>query len=97
MIGGTGLDETCPSGIFKLIQDHKELYLIDRNIHRGIILFVREKNPPRELTKVKFCKDVEGLFIEINLSRACYSGAGLATTDRLFKVLRTGSLVKAIF
>ena len=56
-----------PRGSIK-IPGFKEPFQKDRNINGGgIMVFVREDIPSKELTTVKFCEDIEGLFIEINL------------------------------
>ena len=70
IIEETKLDETFPKGSFE-IQGFKEPFRKDRNIHGGgIMVFVREDIPSRELTTVKFRENIEGLFIEINLRKS---------------------------
>ena len=70
IIEETKLDETFPKGSFE-IPGFKEPFRKDRNIHGGgIMVFVREDIPSRELTTVKFRENIEGLFIEINLRKS---------------------------
>ena len=70
IIEETKLDETFPKGSFE-IPGFKEPFRKDRNKHGGgIMVFVREDIPSRELTTVKFRENIEGLFIEINLRKS---------------------------
>ena len=70
VIEETKLDDTFPRGSFK-IPGFKEPFRKDRNINGGgIMVFVREDIPSKELTALKFREDINELFIEINLRKS---------------------------
>ena len=65
----TKLDSTFPEDQF-IIDGYSPPYRLDRNKHGGgVIIYVREDIPSKKLTKHNFTKNVEGLFIEINLRK----------------------------
>ena len=77
VITETKLDSTFPVTQF-LIEGYKS-YILDRNRHGGgILVYVREDIPGKELTKHTQPSDIEGIFLEINLRKtrwllfACY-------------------------
>ena len=53
-----------------IISGYKKPYRLDRNRNGGgIIIYVREDIPSKELKRHNFTKNIEGLFIEINLRK----------------------------
>ena len=65
----TKLDDTFPTSQF-LMEGFSKPYRLDRNRNGGgILIFVREDIPNKELSKHTFPHDIEGLFIEINLRK----------------------------
>ena len=68
VITETKLDSTFPVTQF-LIEGYKS-YWLDRNRHGGgILVFVREDIPSKELSKHTQPSDIEGIFLEINLRK----------------------------
>ena len=66
----TKLDSSFPSQQFAL-PGYSEPYRLDRNREGGgVIIYVREDIPSKKLTKHNFSKNVEGLFLEINLRKS---------------------------
>ena len=60
----TKIDESFPEEQFK-IEKFSKPYRLDRNIYGGgIIIYVKENIPSKELKKHKFTKNMETLFIE---------------------------------
>ena len=65
----TKLDDSFPTAQL-LIDGYSEPYRLDRNRHGGgVLIYVREDIPSKPLNKHNFTKNVEGLFIEINLRK----------------------------
>ena len=65
----TKLDKSFPKSQF-LIEGFSQPFRLDRNRHGGgIMVYVREDIPSKELDKHNFKKNVEGMFIEINLRK----------------------------
>ena len=53
-----------------MINGYKEPYRLDRNRRGGgVIIYVREDIPSKELKKHNFTKGVEGIFVEVNLRK----------------------------
>ena len=42
---------------------------MDRNAHGGLIVYIREEIPCMELNMLNLPKDIEGIFIELNINR----------------------------
>ena len=68
------LDNTYPTEQF-LIKGFREPYRFDRIIGGGgpgggVLIYVREDIPSKQLTKHVFPEDIEGLFVEINLRKS---------------------------
>ena len=89
VITETKLDSTFPVTQF-LIEGYKS-YILDRNRHGGgILVYVREDIPGKELSKHTQPSDIEGIFLEINLREtrwlwlACYHPPS-QSDDYLFK------------
>ena len=71
LLSETKLDETYPSGQFE-IDGYKSIRL-DRNCHGGgIMFFVRDDLPCKELKLHNLPKDIEGIFIEITIRKMKY-------------------------
>ena len=65
----TKLDTSFPTAQL-LIDGYSEPYRLDRDCHGGgVLIYVREDIPSKLLNKHTFTKNVEGLFIEINLRK----------------------------
>ena len=65
----TRIDESFPSNQF-LIPGYTKPYRMNRNkMGGGIMIYVKENIPSKEVKKHKFVKKVEGMFIEINLRK----------------------------
>ena len=65
MISETKLDENFPIGQF-LMDGYRDPFRLDRNENGGgILLYVREDIPSKLLS---FSSNIEGFFVEINLS-----------------------------
>ena len=65
----TKIDNSFPERQF-IIDGYSKPYRLDRNSHGGgIIIYVREDIPSKELKKHSFPDDIEGIFIEINLRK----------------------------
>ena len=66
VITETKLDSTFPVTQF-LIEGYKP-YILDRNRHGGgILVYIREDIPGKELSKHTQPSNIEGIFLEINL------------------------------
>ena len=69
LVSETKLDDTFPSDHF-LIKGYGKPIRLDRNCHGGgILFFVRDDLPCRELKSHNLPKNVEGIFIEITLGK----------------------------
>ena len=65
----TKLDSSFPAQQF-VLDGYTKPYRLDRNrLGGGVLIYVREDIPSKELTKHTFTKNVEGMFIEINLRK----------------------------
>ena len=65
----TKLDSSFPKQQFSL-DGYSAPYRMDRNREGGgVLIYVREDIPSKELSKHTFTKNVEGMFIEINLRK----------------------------
>ena len=65
----TKLDDSFPTQQF-ILNGYSEPYRLDRNREGGgVLIYVREDIPSKQLTKHKFTKYVEGLLVEINLRK----------------------------
>ena len=65
----TKLDASFPPQQF-ILDGYSEPYRLDRNRDGGgVMIYVREDIPSKELSKHNFTKYVEGLFVEINLRK----------------------------
>ena len=65
----TKLDSSFPVGQF-LMDGFSEPYRLDRDKNGGgVMIYVREDIPSRLLTKHTFTKEIEGLFVEVNLRK----------------------------
>ena len=65
----TKLDSSFPSEQF-MLAGYSKPYRLDRNREGGgVLIYVREDIPSKQLTKHNFTKNVEGLFVEINLRK----------------------------
>ena len=53
-----------------MIHGYQEPYRLDRNRHGGgVLVYVREGIPNKQLNKHKFTRNIEGIFLEINLRK----------------------------
>ena len=69
VIGETKLDDTFTEKQF-MMNGFKKPYRLDRNhAGGGVMIYVREDIPSRELTKHNLSKNVEAIFVEINLRK----------------------------
>ena len=65
----TKLDDSYPTSQF-FIEGFCKQYRMDRNKHGGgILIYIREDIPSKQLSKHNFIKHIEGIFIEINLRK----------------------------
>ena len=65
----TKIDKDFPEDQFK-IEGYHDPYRLDRNKHGGgVLIYVREDIPTKRLDKHKFTKNIEGIFVEINLRK----------------------------
>ena len=65
----TKLDSSFPNYQF-LIEGFSQPYRMDRNRNSGgVLIYVREDIPSKELKKHIFPDDIEGIFIEVNLRK----------------------------
>ena len=65
----TKLDSSFPNYQF-LIEGFSQPYRMDRNRNAGgVLIYVREDIPSKELKKHIFPDDIEGIFIEVNLRK----------------------------
>ena len=65
----TKLDSSFPTQQF-LLDGFSEPYRLDRNRDGGgVLIYVREDIPSKLLKKHNFTKNVEGLFVEVNLRK----------------------------
>ena len=70
VIGETKLDDSFPDNQF-LIEGFKQPYRLNRNKDGGgVMIYVRKDIPSKELKKHKFSKNIEALFVEINLRKS---------------------------
>ena len=69
VITETKLDNSYPPSQFS-IDGFSKPYRLDRNKHGGgILIYIREDIPSKQLSKHNFTKDIEGIFVEINLRK----------------------------
>ena len=69
LITETKLDSSFPENQF-LIPGFSKPFRKDRNRHGGgLLLYVREDIPAKELSRHTFSNDIEGMFIEVNLRK----------------------------
>ena len=69
ILSETKLDHTFPEGQFN-IDGFSKPYRLDRNNHGGgVMIYVRKDIPSKELKQHTFSKNMEALFIEINLRK----------------------------
>ena len=69
VIEETKLDHSFPADQF-LIAEYTKPYRLDRNRNGGgVMIYIREDIPSKVLNKHNFTKNVEGMFIEINLRK----------------------------
>lgn len=69
IITETKLDSSFPAGQF-LMDGFSQPYRKDRDRHGGgILIYVREDIPSKELKKHNLPNDIEGIFVEINLRK----------------------------
>ena len=67
IITETKLDSTFPSSQF-MIKGYSEPYRLDRNRNGGgVLIYIREDIPSKNLISHTLPSDIEGLFIELNL------------------------------
>ena len=70
VIQETKLDETFPERAF-MIPGYKKPFRKDRNSHGGgIMVFIRDDIPSREVPQIQGFSDLEGMFVEINLRKS---------------------------
>ena len=69
IIEETKLDSSFPEDQF-LLDGYRKPYRLDRN-HQGggVMIYIREDIPSKELRKHNFTKYVEGIFVEVNLRK----------------------------
>ena len=68
----TKLDSSFPDDQY-LIDGYCKPFRLDRNKHGGgVKVFVREDIPSKIVTKHKFKKNIEGMFIQINLGKKSF-------------------------
>ena len=72
----TKLDATFPINQF-LLEGFSKPFRLDRNRNGGgILIYVREDIPTKQLFKHNFPSDIEGIFVEINLRKTyCVLGS----------------------
>ena len=69
MITETKIDSSFPKAQFK-IKGFSMPFRLDRNrFGGGVLIYIPEDIPCKQLTKHKLPNDVEGIFIEINLRK----------------------------
>ena len=69
VITETKIDDSFPEGQFKM-DGFAIPFRLDRNCNGGgILIYVREDIPCKQLTKHTFPGDIEGVFVEINLRK----------------------------
>ena len=69
VITETKIDSSFPNSQFG-IEGFSMPYRFDRNrLSGGIIVYVRDDIPSKQLTRHKFPEDIEGIFIEVNLRK----------------------------
>ena len=65
----TKIDSSFPNSQFR-IEGFSMPYRFDRNrLDGGIIVYVRDDIPSKQLTRHKFPEDIEGIFTEVNLRK----------------------------
>ena len=70
VIQETKLDPSFPQGQF-IISGYTRPYRLDRNRNGGgVVIYVREDIPSRELKQHNFTKNIEGLFVEVNFRKS---------------------------
>ena len=69
MITETKVDSSFPKAQFK-IEGFSMHFRVDRNrFHGGVLIYVQEDIPCKQLNKHKLPDDIVGIFIEINLRK----------------------------
>ena len=65
----TKLDNSFPTNQF-LIEGYSKPFRLDRSRNGvGLLVYIREDIPCKELKSYSFAEDIEGIFIEINLRK----------------------------
>ena len=69
VLSETKIDDSFPLNQF-LIEGFGIPFRVDRNAHGGgLIVYIREEIPCKELNRRNIPKDIEGIFIELNINR----------------------------
>ena len=70
VLGETKLDDSFPVNQFR-IEGFTKPYRLDRNhFGAGVMIYVRQDIPSKQLKKHNFSKNIEALFVEINLRKS---------------------------
>jgi exonuclease III len=78
----TKIDESFPQDQFEIEGYHKP-YRLDRDKHGGgVLIYVREDIPTKLLNKHNFTKNIEGIFIEINLRKTKFVFFGAYRSEK---------------
>ena len=73
----TKLDDSFPDKQF-YTEGFKKPYWLDRNCHgRGVMNYIRKNIPSKELKKHNLSKNIEALFVEINLRKCKFLLVGI--------------------
>ena len=78
----TKIDKSFPEDQFEIEGYHKP-YRLDRDKHGGgVLIYVREDIPTKLLVKHNFTKNIEGIFIEINLRKTKFVFFGAYRSEK---------------
>ena len=70
ILGETKLDASFPENQF-YIDGFSQPYRLDRNIHGGgVMIYIRKDLPSKELKNHNFTKNVEAIFVEVNMRKS---------------------------
>ena len=77
VIGESKLDDSYPISQF-LIDVYSEPFRLDRNCNRGgLLIYIREDIPSKQLFDYSLPDDIEGLFIELNFRKSKWLLGGI--------------------
>ena len=93
IITETKLDDSFPTEQFT-ISGYSKPYRLDRNRNGGgVIIYIREDIPSKQINNFKIHDDIENIFIEVNLYKTKLNGLCVVAIIHLIKMINTSSII----